>query len=150
MQIGMVERVAVLPDQVRDPQTYAIIGAAMEVHRHLGPGFLESVYQEALALELGHRGIAHGREVEFPVFYKEAELSARFRVDFVCNHSVIVEIKALAGLTAVEGRQVINDLKASKVNRGLLVNFGRESLEFKRYVLSKSKTASTDCADFAD
>jgi GxxExxY protein len=121
----------------RDTKTYAIIGAAMEVHRHLGSGFLESVYQEAMALELTARGISYRREVEIPVFYKGQRLNAFFRADFLCYDSVIVEVKALGSLSGIEEAQVINYLKATGYEIGLLINFGAESLEHRRLVFSK-------------
>src|SRR5262245_59590459 len=92
-----MERVTRLPDSIRDPQTYAIIGAAMEVHSVLGPGFVETVYRNALKVELMSRGIQYGCEVEFPVYYKGSKLDGRFRADFVCNDSIIVEVKATSG-----------------------------------------------------
>ena len=91
-----------IPKEKRDSRTYSIIGAAMEVHRQLGCGFLESVYQEAMALEMTARGIPYRREVEIPVFYKDERLSASFRAQFLCFDLVIVEIKALAKLGGVE------------------------------------------------
>jgi GxxExxY protein len=121
----------------RDSRTYSIIGAAMEVHRHLGCGFLESVYQEAMALEMNARGIPYRREVEIPVFYKNQRLSASFRADFLCFDSIIVELKALASLSGVEEAQVINYLKATGYEVGLLFNFGAASLEHRRLAFSK-------------
>ena len=122
------------PD-VRDPETYAIIGAAMEVHRTLGCGFLESVYHEALAIELSHRNIAFRREAPLPVLYKGTTLACGYRVDFICNESVLIELKALAAVGSLEDSQVINYLKASGLSKALLINFGAQSLQYKRLTL---------------
>ncbi|UFS68650.1 GxxExxY protein [Geomonas sp. RF6] len=119
----------------RDQETYAIIGAAMEVHRVLGHGFLEAVYQEALAHELTSRGIPFCREVELPVFYKDIRLGTSYKADFICYESIIVELKALEMLTGKDHGQVINYLKATRSKRALLLNFGARSLEHDRFVL---------------
>ena len=112
-------------DEKRDPKTYSIIGAAMEVHRELGPGFLEAVYRGALAVEFELRGIPFQREVELPVTYKGRELDARYRADFICfDRAVVVETKALSQLSGNEEAQVINYLKATRIQVGLLLNFG--------------------------
>lgn len=118
----------------RDEQTHAIIGAAMQVHKELGPGFLEAVYQEALVIELTDRGISYQQEGDLPVFYKSRRLSCMYRADFVCYESIIVELKALHALSGNEEVQVLNYLKATRLERGLLPNFGRPSLEFKRFI----------------
>jgi GxxExxY protein len=110
----------------------------MEVHRQLGRGFLEAVYQEAMAIELESRGILHGREVELPVFYKGQRLTCEYRADFVCFESVIVELKAVSELSGAHEAQVINYLKATGIEIGLLINFGGESLDFKRFIRSSS------------
>jgi GxxExxY protein len=123
----------------RDAETFAIIGAAMEVHRELGRGFLELVYQSALALEFQERGIPFKAEVALPVRYKHKLLTCAYRADFVCFESVIVETKAIAALTGADDSQLINELKATGMQRGLLLNFGAASLEHKRLVLSPSE-----------
>jgi GxxExxY protein len=125
----------------KDPRTFAIIGASIEVHRELGAGFLEAVYQEAFARELSKRGIPFRAEVELPVFFKGERLSSSYRADFVCFDSIIVEVKALGQLTGIEESQVINYLKASGHSVGLLLNFGARSLQHKRLVLSPKKSA---------
>ena len=125
----------------KDPRTFAIIGAALEVHRVLGPGFLEAVYHEALARELTKRAVPFRSEVELPVFYKGERLSTSYRCDFVCYDTVIVEVKALARLTGLEEAQAINYLKASGHSVALLLNFGARSLEHHRLVLSPVKSA---------
>jgi GxxExxY protein len=127
----------------RDPQTYAVIGAAMEVHRQLGPGFLEAVYQEALAIELEARQIPFQREVVLPVFYKERLLKTGYRADFICYEQIIVELKALSQLTGVDDAQLINALNVTRFNRGLLLNFGASSLEYKRRVENLRESAES-------
>ena len=126
-----------------DPQTYALIGAAMEVHRHLGHGFLEAVYQEALAWELAARDIPLHREVTLPVKYKNRVLACGYRADFVCFETVILELKAIGQLTGVDEAQVITELKATGLNRALLLNFGAPSLEYKRFVLNLRESATS-------
>ena len=118
----------------KDPLSHAIIGAAMEVHRELGRGFLELVYQTALAMEFQDRGIPFKAEVALPVRYKGRLLTCGYRADFVCFENFLVEIKAIARLTSVDDAQLLNELKATGYQRGLLLNFGSRSLEVKRLV----------------
>ena len=118
----------------RDPQTYSIIGAAMEIHRQLGHGFLEAVYQEAAVIEFPLKQIPFEREVALPIKYKNILLPIHYRADFVCYSEIIVEFKALSRLSSVEEAQLLNYLKATGLKRGLLINFGASSLQYKRLV----------------
>ena len=124
---------------VRDPRTYAVIGAAMEVHKQLGHGFLEAVYQEALAVEMELREIPFSREVMLPVHYKNRQLAVGYRADFLCYENVVVELKALKKLSTIEESQILNYLKATGFETGILINFGSRSLEYKRYANTKKK-----------
>jgi GxxExxY protein len=118
----------------RDPQTYAIIGAAMEIHRQLGHGFLEAVYQDAAVIEFPLHNISFQREVMLPVKYKNNLLPTYYRADFICFSDIIVEFKALSNLSSIEEAQVLNYLKATGIRRSLLINFGASSLQYKRLV----------------
>lgn len=125
---------------MKDPETYAIIGAAMAVHSELGHGFLESVYQAAFEQELLARKVPFQREVEIPIFYNRNPLKVFYRADFVCFNRVIVELKALQKLSGNEEAQVLNYLKATGFKKGLLINFGAPSLQQKRFVMSSGRS----------
>lgn len=114
-------------------ESYNIIGAAFEVHKTIGCGFTEPLYQEALEEEFKLRGIPYVREKEFHVSYKGKVLVKVFRPDFVCYDKVIVELKAVADVTDEHQAQIYNYLKATGMSLGLLINFGKTSLEYKRF-----------------
>jgi GxxExxY protein len=123
-----------MPVEMRDPETYAVIGAAMEVHRELGCGLLECPYKDALEVEMNARGDPFRREVEVPVFYKGQRLRSFYVADFVCFERLIVEAKAIKSLTDIDRAQTINYLKATGYERALLMNFGALSLQYERIV----------------
>jgi GxxExxY protein len=111
--------------------TGKIIGCAMEVHKHLGNGFQEVIYQRALAIEMNLQGLENSREHEMNVVYKGENIGTR-RVDFFVEGKVMVEIKAITQLEDVHLAQAINYLEVYGLEVGLLINFGSKSLEFKR------------------
>ena len=117
-----------------DPLTYAILGAAFEVHRELGPGFLEAVYHEALSHEFCLQNTKFEREVPLPIRYKGECLKTVYRADFVCFDCIVLEIKAKAEMGKFEKAQIIHYLKATGLEKGLLLNFGCNSLEYRRFV----------------
>lgn len=118
-----------------DDESYKVIGAAMKVHSELGCGFLEAVYQEALELEFRNQNIPYEREKKLPIYYCGKELKTYYQADFVCFDNIIVELKAIKGLSDIEKAQVLNYLRASKLKKALLINFGEKQLVFKRFVL---------------
>jgi GxxExxY protein len=118
-------------------ESYAIVGACMEVHRELGAGFLEPIYQEALAFELDSRGVPFERESCLRVHYKERLLNKEYFCDFLCYGNIVVECKSVKELLPDHEAQVFNYLKATRFSLGLLVNFGKPSLQHKRIVCSK-------------
>jgi GxxExxY protein len=115
-------------------EVYQITGAAMEVHSELGCGFLEAVYQEALELEFQFRKIPYRREAKLDIYYKDILLKKYYEADFICYDKIIVELKALSGLTSEHESQLLNYLKATNLRVGVLINFGKQSLEYKRMV----------------
>ena len=114
---------------------YQIIGCAMEVHKQLGNGFLEAVYQEALEFEFIENNIPFKREYEISISYKNKILNKRYIADFICYNEIIIEMKAVNELVDNHYKQLFNYLKATKMKLGLLINFGSESLEFKRIII---------------
>ena len=115
-------------------ESYKIIGAAMEVHKELGAGFLEAVYQEAFELELQKQEIPYEREALLNIYYKGTKLKKRYSADFICFDKIIVELKALGELSTNHEAQILNYLKTSKLKLGLLINFGSSSLQYKRLI----------------
>jgi len=124
-------------------EVYALVGAAMEVYNVLGPGFLEPVYQEALDLELAGRRIPFEPQRELRIAYKGRYLQKTYVADFVVFGKIIVEIKALSRLTSREQAQLLNYLKATGMELGVLINFGSaDKLEWKRMVLTDKRSAN--------
>lgn len=110
-----------------------VIGAAMEVHKLLGNGFQEKIYQKALAEEFTLKGLNFKSELTMPIYYKDKLLGSR-RVDFLVEDVVLVELKALSALEDVHYNQILNYIVAYKLEVGLLINFGNKSLQYKRFV----------------
>jgi GxxExxY protein len=116
-------------------EVFAIIGAAIEVHKQLGPGFLETVYQEALEIELSSRNIPFWSQQEMVIQYMGQILNKCYVADFICYDKIVVELKALEQLTGKAQAQVINYLKASDMRVGVLINFGSKGrLEWQRFI----------------
>ena len=116
-------------------ESYKIIGTAMEVHRELGSGFLEAIYQEALEIEFQNKQIPFDRESRLYVYYKGIQLNKEYMADFICYDQIIIEIKAVSELNTEHQSQLLNYLKATGKKLGILINFGSPSLEYKRMVL---------------
>lgn len=128
-----------MADLILKDEVYAIVGAALEVYNTLGPGFFEAVYQEALEIELAERSIPVESQKELCIVYKGRRLKKFYVADFVGYGKVIVEIKALNELTSHDEAQVLNYLKATGLEVGVLINFGApEKLEWKRKVKTRS------------
>ena len=121
----------------RDPLTERVIGAAIEVHRILGPGLLESVYQKCLCHELALRAVAFQAQVELPVVYKEVDLGCNFVMDIVVEDNLVLELKAIEKLAPIHEAQLLTYLRLSGIRRGLLLNFHQPLLRdgIKRMVL---------------
>ncbi|MHA7129865.1 GxxExxY protein [Algoriphagus namhaensis] len=106
-----------------DNLSYNIMGAAIEVHKHIGPGMLESVYQKCLAIEFSLRGIRFAEEILCPIHYKGTTFEAPFRCDFLIENTIVVELKSIAALLPIHDAQVINYMNLLKVPKGILLNF---------------------------
>lgn len=115
-------------------ESYAIIGACVEVHKKLGARFLESGYSEALEIEFQKRNIPYEKEKKLPVFYDDELLKKYFKADFVCFDKIIVEIKSAKMIIENHRQQTLNNIKSTKFQLGLLINFGAPSLTYKRVV----------------
>lgn len=118
-------------------ESYVIVGACMKVHRALGPGFLEAVYEEALEKEFQVQKIPYKRQVKLDLFYEGEKLKKQYRADFICYDKIIVELKAVHQIPSVFYAQLQNYLKCANMELGMLVNFGTPSLTYKRIVNSK-------------
>ena len=117
-------------------ESYKIVGAAMNVYNALGSGFLESVYQEALAIEFEHEGVPFEAEKEVRIFYSGVELKQTYKPDFFCYDGIIIELKAVSTIDASHRAQLYNYLKATQCRLGLLINFGNSNgLQVERKVL---------------
>jgi GxxExxY protein len=120
---------------IYEENTYKIIGACIEVHKELGCGFLEGIYQEALEIEFENLGISYDREKELLVYYKDKKLKKTYKADFICYNHILLELKALNYIISEHESQIINYLKATNLRVGLLINFGEKSLKYKRFIL---------------
>lgn len=120
---------------LKKEETYKIIGACMEVHKRLGRGFLEIVYKDALEYEFKIKNIPFRREVKYEVTYRDIILPHYFYADFVCFDNIILEIKATNGFAEEFYKQTLNYMAIAQSPVGLLVNFGKDSLDYKRLVL---------------
>lgn len=128
-------RIAMNTKLLYKTESYKIIGSCMEVHKEPGKGFSEIIYGDALELELKNNNIEFSREERFNIIYKGNQLPHYYFSDFVIENKIIVEIKAIESLTSNYIKQTLNYLVASKLKLGLLVNFGEESLSYKRIIL---------------
>jgi len=131
-------KINVMKEKIVDDLTYKVIGCAMKVHSTLGNGFQEVIYQRALAIEMQKQGISFQRELEMPLYYDNQYIGTR-RVDFLVEATLMVELKALVKMEDVHIAQGLNYLVAYKVDKGLMLNFGNQSLEVKRLRHPKNK-----------
>lgn len=115
--------------------TFKIIGCCMEIHKELGKGFNEIVYKDALEIEFKSNNIDYEREKEFDIYYKGSKLPRKYIADFVLYKKIILEAKAIESITSSHIKQTLNYLAASKLKIGLIINFGEDSLKYKRIIL---------------
>lgn len=125
-----------MPELILKDEVFAIVGAAMEVHNVLGCGFLEPVYQEALEIELSKREIPYTPQKQLPIYYKGHRLKRSYVPDYTAFEKIVIKIKAISTLSSLEESQLLNYIKASNLKVGLLINFGANSLQWKRMVRS--------------
>ena len=120
-----------------DPLTHQVIGSAIEVHRALGPGLLESAYEECFCWELKHNGFTVQRQVPLPVIYKQVRLNVGYRIDLIVNQELIIELKTVDKLMPIHEAQLLTYMRLSKISKGLLMNFHLPVLRdgIKRMVL---------------
>jgi GxxExxY protein len=133
----------------KDPLTAAVIGAAIEVHRVLGPGLFETVYEECLAWELEHRSLPVRRQAAVPVVYKGNKLAASYRIDLLVDERLVVEVKAVDRVLAVHDAQMLTYMKMSGIAVGLMLNFNTPVLKdgIKRFVNTARTAMREDCAN---
>ena len=125
-----------MPELILKEEVYQIVGAALDVYYRLGQGFLEPIYQEALEIELRRRKIPFEPQQWLTTYYKGQPLEKKYKADFICYGKIIAELKACQGLSNREVAQLLNYMKATHINVGLLFNFGSPvKLEWKRYVI---------------
>ncbi len=123
---------------IYEEESYKIIGACMKVHASLGNGFLESVYQEALEKQFKVDGVSYQRQHKLNIIFNNEKLKKYFIADFICYEKIIVELKAISFLRQDDERQLLNYLKATSMEVGLLINFGQKSLGWKRMINTTS------------
>ncbi|NCO63105.1 MAG: GxxExxY protein [Flavobacteriales bacterium] len=124
-----------MKDLIYKEEAYKIIGLCMEVHNQLGKGFNEIVYADALEIELIDNNISYSREKKYAINYKGNVLPHKYQADFIIENKIILEIKAIESLNSAHIKQTLNYLAVSQLKLGLLINFGEESLKYKRIVL---------------
>ena len=138
-------------DLIYKEETYKIIGAAMEVHKELGTGFLEAVYQEAFEIELRRQSIPYEREKLLNIYYKGLKLKKYYEADFVCYDKIIIELKAMKDLNNDHVAQTLNYLAITGFKVGLLFNFGKKSLQHRRLACTeKFSGRQRTSADYTD